>query len=300
VPGTEIEVNDKSLLTEFKSYLRLDRGLSKNTIQAYLRDVTQLSNSSDKGLINLNEEDISNFLKELNQAGLITRSIARIISGLKTFYKFLVAEELLKVSPLELIESPKLPKYLPEVLSHQEIELMISHIDLSKPGGERDKAILMVLYGCGLRVSELVGLTLNDVFFDEGFIKVLGKGSKERLVPIGKRTLDQINHYLEDRSAIKHSKESQGILFLNLRGSNISRVSIFKLIKKLASIAEIKKTISPHTLRHSFATILLEGGADLRAVQQMLGHESITTTEIYTHIDKSYLKTIVEQYHPRA
>ncbi len=296
-----LEAN-KYLLEEFKSHIQLERSLSPNTISSYLDDLQKLEiYLQDTSLKNCSEKQIVSFITELDDIGLNKRSIARIISGLKTFYRFLLSEKLIEKNPLEQIETPKLPKYLPEVLSHDEISKLIEQIDLSKKAGERDKTIVMLLYSCGLRVTELVNQQLNNIYFDEGFIKVLGKGNKERLVPIGNKTLDQIKFYLEDlRLHQKPTKGSEGLLFLNLRNGKLSRVHIFKLIKKLAAEAGIKKKISPHTLRHSFATVLVEAGADLRAVQQMLGHESITTTEIYTHLDKSYLKSIVEQFHPRA
>lgn len=293
---------DHSLIEEFTSHLQLERSLSNNTVESYLADIQKLQIFlPDTFLEKINEKEILDFIISLEQVELSKRSIARIISGLKTFYKFLMAENIISVNPLEMIETPKLPKYLPEVLSHQEVLDLIAQIDMSKRTAERDKTIIMVMYSCGLRVSELINQKINNIYFEEGFIKVLGKGNKERLVPIGKKTLEQISFYLEDlRSHQDVKKEAEGLLILNLRGGGLSRISVFKLVKELAAKAGIQKKISPHTLRHSFATVLVEAGADLRAVQQMLGHESITTTEIYTHLDKSYLKSIVEQYHPRA
>lgn len=294
--------NNNNLIDEFRAHLKLERSLSPNTVQSYLADIAKLESFVDhKPLVNCSEREILLFLTELDAIGLSKRSSARIISGLKTFYKFLMTQEWIQYSPLVNIETPKLPKHLPEVLSHEELMSLINAIDLSKPAGERDKTILMLLYSCGLRVSELVNQKINNIFFDEGFIKVIGKGNKERLVPIGNKTLNQISFYFESlRLHQKVQKNAEGTLFLNLRGGKLSRVYVFKLIKELAIKAGINKTISPHTLRHSFATVLVEAGADLRAVQQMLGHESITTTEIYTHLDKSYLKTVIEQFHPRA
>ncbi|MGB0850388.1 MAG: tyrosine-type recombinase/integrase, partial [Bacteroidia bacterium] len=228
------------------------------------------------------------------------RSIARTISGLKTFYKNLVIEEVIEKNPLKMIETPKLPKKLPEVLSHEEIETMLKSIDYSKVSGERDKTIIMLMYSCGLRVSELVALTINDLYLSDGFVRVTGKGDKQRLVPIGKRTIKQLEYYFEGYRNVIENREEISYVILNQRGKKISRTTVFKVIKELAAKAKISKTVSPHTLRHSFATVLVESGADLRAVQQMLGHESITTTEIYTHLDKTYLKSVIQQYHPRA
>jgi integrase/recombinase XerD len=301
--GDQIEINpeDSRLVSEFETHLKLDRSLSVNTINAYISDIGKLLQfSKGKELKSQKSEDISEFLVYLNKLELSPRSAARIISGLKTFYKYLVTIGELESNPLKMIQTPKLPKKLPEVLTHFEIEAMINQIDLSKFSGERDKAIIMLMYGCGLRVSELTELTLNDIYEEDEFIKVTGKGEKERLVPIGKKTLRQIAFYKERyRNHIKR-KADKNYVILNQRGNKISRVFIFSMIKDLAQKAQINKNISPHTLRHSFATVLIEAGADLRAVQQMLGHESITTTEIYTHLDKAYLKTVIEQFHPRA
>ena len=296
------EVSNQNLVRDFKDYLHLERSLSENTVQAYVSDIQQLASSlGSKGLQSVQESELKNYLTQLSKTEVSIRTIARLTSSIKSFYKFLVQEDLIDHNPSAHLSSPKLPKKLPEVLSHEEIMSLLESIDLSKPAGERDKTIIMLLYGCGLRVSELINLKINDIYFDDGIIKVLGKGDKERLVPIGKKTLNQVNLYLEHvRSKLAHTKESKGVLILNQRGSPLSRVYVFKMLQALAVKAGISKQISPHTLRHSFATVLVEGGADLRAVQQMLGHESITTTEIYTHLDKSYLKSIVEQYHPRA
>jgi len=281
--------------------LSLDRSLSKNTINAYKSDVYKLIDFIEGAeLTRVNSEVISNFIHFLRDLGLSPRSTARIISGLKTFYKLLVSEEYISENPLQTILTPKLPKKLPEVLSHVEIELMLEQIDFSKLSGERDKTVVMLLYGSGLRVSELVNLSLNSLFLDDGFIQVLGKGDKERLVPIGGKTIRQVGYYVEHYRNVVKSDLSNNTLILNQRGNKLSRVSVFKAIKELATKAKISKSISPHTLRHSFATVLIEAGADLRAVQQMLGHESITTTEIYTHLDKAYLKSVIEQYHPRS
>ena len=240
------------------------------------------------------------FLFFLNDIGLNPRSVARIISGLKSFYKNLVITEIIEHNPLQTVLTPKLPKKLPEVLSHVEIESMMSHIDFSKISGERDKTIIMLMYGSGLRVSELTSLSISDLYLEDGFIKVLGKGDKERLVPVGAKTIKQIGYYMIHYRNHVANKNDKNKLILNQKGVPLSRITVFKVLKDLAAKAKINKNISPHTLRHSFATVLVEAGADLRAVQQMLGHESITTTEIYTHLDKSYLKSVIEQFHPRS
>jgi integrase/recombinase XerD len=303
MPGVETEISSKNLklVEEFLTYLSLDRSLSINTSNAYKSDVYKLIDFVEGGdLTSVKSDDISRFIQFLSDLSLNPRSIARIISGLKTFYKLLITEEYITENPLQTILTPKLPKKLPDVLSHIEIESMLSQIDFSKLSGERDKTVVMLLYGSGLRVSELVNLSINSLFLEDGFIKVLGKGDKERLVPIGGKTIRQVGYYLEHYRNVVLNDSSQNTLILNQRGNKLSRVSIFKLIKDLAARAQISKSISPHTLRHSFATVLIEAGADLRAVQQMLGHESITTTEIYTHLDKAYLKSVIEQYHPRS
>ncbi len=298
---TEISKRNNELIDEFVSVLTLDRSLSKNTVSAYLADLQKLlSFTENKPLENVSSEEISEFLLFLNEVGLGARSIARIISGLKTFYKQLVIEGLVTTSPLQTIQTPKLPKKLPQVLSHEEISSMMKSVDFSKLTGERDKLIIMLLYGSGLRVSELTSLSVNDIYKEDGFVKVTGKGDKQRLVPIGNKTIEQVKMYLLYYRKNMKNKETDNTLILNQKGNAISRVSVFKIVKDLAAKAKISKNISPHTLRHSFATVLIEAGADLRAVQQMLGHESITTTEIYTHLDKAYLKTVIEEFHPRA
>jgi integrase/recombinase XerD len=298
--GDKTKVRNSELVEDFLAHLSLERSLSKNTISAYQSDIEKLRNfTEDSSLIRVEHETVVQFLKFLEEIGLTARSLARIISGLKAFYKFLVLENLVESNPLQTIDTPKLARHLPEVLSHEEISLMMENINFSKLSGERDKTIIMLMYGSGLRVSELVDLSMNNLFLEDGFIKVLGKGSKERLVPIGAKSIRQVNYYL--RAYRDHvSDNSVPNLILNQRGNKLSRVYIFKLIKELAAKANVQKNISPHTLRHSFATVLIEAGADLRAVQQMLGHESITTTEIYTHLDRTYLKTVIEQFHPRA
>jgi len=281
--------------------ISVDRSLSNNTLNAYISDLKKLiSFCENKDLTTLTKTVILEFINNLNTLGLSPRSTARIISSLKTFYKQQILNETMDANPMQSIKTPKLSKKLPEVLSYDEILKMMEFIDFTKLAGERDKTIVMLLYGGGLRVSELVLLKVNDLFVDEGFIKVKGKGSKERLVPIGAKTINQVSYYVESYRNKVAKADSKNYLILNQRGGSLSRVSVFNLIKKLAVEAGIKKAISPHTLRHSFATTLIEAGANLRAVQQMLGHESITTTEIYTHLDKAYLKTVIEQYHPRA
>ena len=281
--------------------ISVDRSLSNNTLNAYISDLKKLiSFCENKDLTTLTKTMILEFINNLNTLGLSPRSTARIISSLKTFYKQQILNETMDANPMQSIKTPKLSKKLPDVLSYDEILKMMEFIDFTKLAGERDKTIVMLLYGGGLRVSELVLLKVNDLFVDEGFIKVKGKGSKERLVPIGVKTINQVSYYVESYRNKVAKADSKNYLILNQRGGSLSRVSVFNLIKKLAVEAGIKKAISPHTLRHSFATTLIEAGANLRAVQQMLGHESITTTEIYTHLDKAYLKTVIEQYHPRA
>lgn len=290
----------------FKQYLLLEKSLSKNSISAYLHDVKYFENflkaeGIDISPLIVEYTHLLNFVSSLNHAGVAAISQARMISGLRAFYKYLLMEELLQKDPTQFLELPKLARKLPEVLGVDEINKMIECIDLSKPLGHRDKAILETLFSCGLRVSELVGLNISEIYFNDEFVKVSGKGNKERLVPIGDAALSAIRIYLEEvRVHLKMQKKFSDTLFLNHLGSALSRVSIFKLIKVLAAKAGIRKNISPHTFRHSFATCLVEGGADLRAVQQMLGHESITTTEIYTHLDKGFLKETIALYHPRA
>lgn len=301
--GSKIEISkiNSDYLEEFITYLTLDRSLSENTIDAYKADICKLLNFVDgKNLALVDTSEITSFIHSMSDVGLSPRSCARIISGLKTFYKHLVVEEVIRSSPLQLVQTPKLARKLPDVLSHEEITSMMEQIDFSKTSGERSKLIVMLLYGSGLRVSELSNLSVNDLFLEDGFIKVLGKGDKERLVPIGGKTIRQVMFYLQHYRRDIENERSKNKLILNLRGAPLSRISIFKVIKELAAKAKIEKTISPHTLRHSFATVLVEAGADLRAVQQMLGHVSITTTEIYTHLDKAYLKSVIEQYHPRS
>ena len=289
----------------FKSYLTLEKSLSKNSIEAYLHDLEKLSQYNDAFKLELAPEDfrlkhIREFIGWLNEMGLSAFSQARIISGIKAFFDYLLHEEMILASPAELIDSPRLARTLPDILSTEEIERIINFIDLSKPYAHRNKAMIEVLFSCGLRVTELVNLKLTDVYGKEKFLRILGKGNKERLVPIGNMALKQIENYLQERAQTKIDPQFKNILFLNNRGKGISRVMVFLIIKKLVREAGINKIISPHTFRHSFATVLIENGADLRAVQAMLGHSSITTTEIYTHLDRQYLHTVVNEFHPRG
>ena len=296
----------RSAANGFQQYLQLEKSLSKNSITAYLHDVRYFENyliqeHNSLGPLSVQYQHLLSFVHALNQAGVAGMSQARMISGLRAFYKYLLLEDVLQNDPTQFLEMPKLARKLPEVLSLEEIDQMLATIDMSKPMAHRDKAIIETLFSCGLRVSELVGLHISDIFFKDEFVKVTGKGNKERLVPIGDQALTALQIYIQQvRVHMKVNKKFEDIVFLNLMGSAFSRISVFKLIKQLAEKAGIQKTISPHTFRHSFATCLVEGGADLRAVQQMLGHESITTTEIYTHLDKRYLQETIALYHPRA
>ena len=294
----------ESSIKEFKYYLRIERSLADNTIQSYLRDINKLADYCNQlkiDEINVKVNDIRNFINHLNNDQISARSQARIISGIKAFYKYLILEDYIKDDPTLLIENPKIGLKLPEVLSVNEIEIIISSIDLSKKHGQRNKAIIETLYSCGLRVTELINLKISNINFKEEYIKVIGKGNKERLTPIGSNALKYIQIYVNEvRIHQKINKGHEDIVFLNNRGSKLSRVMIFTLIKNTLEKCGIKKKVSPHTFRHSFATHLIEGGADLRAVQEMLGHESITTTEIYTHLDKDYLRSNIMQFHPRS
>ena len=300
-------MNWVSTIKGFKNYLQLERSLSKNSIKAYLHDVEKLFQFLELKGIDLPPEKVAQkhieeFLMWISELGLNARSQARILSGLKAFYKYLMMEDIIDNSPAELIESPKIGRKLPEVLSIEEINEVINAIDLSKPEGERNKAMLETLYSCGLRVTELINLKVSNLLLDEGFVRVVGKGDKERITPIGSIAIKQIKIYVASKRNHMNNidKKSEDTLFLNRRGKQLTRVMIFTIIKNLAQKAGIKKTISPHTFRHSFATHLVEGGADLRAVQEMLGHESITTTEIYTHLDREYLRQAILDFHPRA
>ena len=294
-------------VNEFKNYLKLERSLSNNSIDAYLLDIRKLTSfisenySTSLSIENINVSIIESFIKYLFKSESSTYSQARIVSGLKSFFNYLLLEEKIDINPMELIDSPKLVRKLPETLSIQEIEIIINAVDLDSKEGMRNKAILETLYSCGLRVSELVNLKVQNLFLDIGFIKVLGKGMKERLVPIGTKAAECISLYMNEyRISINISEGFEGYLFINRRGKNLTRNMIFIIVKDLVKKAGLNKNISPHTFRHSFATHLIEGGADLRAVQEMLGHESITTTEIYTHLNKNYLKEVVNKFHPRS
>jgi integrase/recombinase XerD len=296
----------QSYIKHFKNYLRLERSLSGNSVEAYVRDVEKLEEYLELAKIDLppakiNEEHLAAFLKYLSELGLAAHSQARMLSGIKAFFKYLLLENEITEDPTELLESPRLPRKLPDVLSYEEIETMLSAIDHSTPEGTRNRAIIEVLYSSGLRVSELTGLQLTHCYFDIGFLRILGKGDKVRLVPIGKEAIKYTQIYLEHvRSEIAPAKDAEDIVFLNRRGGQLSRVMIFIMIKDIVEKAGIHKTVSPHTFRHSFATHLIEGGASLRAVQEMLGHESITTTEIYTHLDRDYLRQVITEFHPRG
>lgn len=294
------------LVLQYKNFLKLEKSLAENSIQAYLSDVEKLRqfaelknlNVTPKGITTIHLQD---FLEYINELGMTANSQARILSGLKSFFKYLRFEEIITLEPTALIESPRLGRKLPDTLSYDEIVTILDTIDLSTPAGARNRAMLEVLYSSGLRVSELTNLLLNNLYFDIGFIRVLGKGSKERLVPIGTDARKYLKIYIDlIRCHLPIKKGNDKYVFLNQRGTRISRVSVFNVIKQAAGQAGIQKNVSPHTLRHSFATHLIEGGADLRAVQEMLGHESITTTEIYTHIDRDYLKQTIKDYHPRS
>lgn len=295
-----VEKTWEKKISEFRIYLKLEKSLSENTTLAYVNDVQKLAEYSDKIPKEINFKELENFIYELNSVYISPGSQARIISGIKAFFNFLILENEIENNPAYLLESPKIGQKLPEVLSVEEIDLLQSKIDLSKPEGHRNKAIIETLYSCGLRVSELVNLKLSNLHFKEGFIIVTGKGSKQRLIPVGEKAVYEINYYKEHyRNHLDIKNEFSDILFLNRYGRQLTRVMIFTIVKKLAEKAQINKNISPHTFRHSFATHLVEGGADLRAVQEMLGHESIITTEIYTHIDREYLSQVVKDFHPR-
>lgn len=299
-------MNWETEISEFKNYLKLEKGLSDNSIHAYVTDLYKLVNFlNDKGFKEGPDKVTLVQLKDLmdwvNSRGISPRTQARIISGIKSFYKFLLIEEKVEKDPTALLEAPRVGRKLPEVLSVAEVDTIINAVDTRKPEGQRNKAILETLYSCGLRVSELIDLKISNLFFESGFIKIEGKGSKERLVPISTKAVKEINLYLSEyRRTLKIFPSHEDILFLNRRGKKLSRVMIFTIIKNISKKLNIAKNISPHTFRHSFATHLIDGGANLRAVQEMLGHESIITTEIYTHLDKEYLKDTLNQFHPRS
>lgn len=298
--------NWQNILKSYEFYLKLERSLSENTIIAYVSDISKLEafldiNNKIRNPQNVKTEDLQEFLLFIVETGLNEKSQSRIISGLKSFFKYLIIEDIITEDPAELIETPRTGRKLPVVLSIEEIENILAAIDVSKPLGHRNRAIIEILYGCGLRVSECAELKISNMFFNEEFIKVIGKGDKQRLVPLGSAAIREIsNYYKSFRNHIAPKKGNSDFLFLNRRGSKLSRVMIFNIVKESCAKAGIQKIISPHTFRHSFATHLIEGGADLRAVQEMLGHESITTTEIYTHIDREYLRGTIIQFHPRS
>jgi integrase/recombinase XerD len=296
-------------IRHFGSYLKLERSLAGNSIEAYLRDVEKLQQfmklkHADISPLKVSSRNLQGFIEYINELGMSAYSQARILSGIKAFYKYLLFEELIENDPTALIEGPKIGRKLPDTLSYPEIEKLLEAIDLSTPEGARNRAILEVLYSSGLRVTELVDLKLNNVDFEIGFLRVIGKGNKERLVPIGRDALRYTKIYIDEiRGKYPHKTAQKGFevfVFLNRNGRKLTRVMIFTIIKNLAKSIGLKKTISPHTFRHSFATHLIEGGADLRAVQEMLGHESITTTEIYTHLDRDYLRQVIKEFHPRG
>lgn len=287
----------------YKSYLEIEKSLSENSVLAYMRDIEKLTDyliieQKELSPVTISTKDLQAFLQWIAALGVSVGTQARIISGIKSFFQYCIIEKIISNDPSLLLETPKMKRKLPEVLSYEEIEKIIAQIDLSTPEGCRNRAMLETMYSCGLRVSELVGLKLNHLFLDVGFIRVIGKGDKERLIPIGKEAIKHIEFYMGYRKQMKVAKGNDAYLFLNRRGAMLTRVMVFLILKELTEKAGIKKNISPHTFRHSFATHLVEGGADLRAVQEMLGHESITTTEIYTHIDRNYLRKTLEQFHP--
>ena len=294
----------KSIIKGYENYLKIEKSLSVNTVDAYVRDINKMDDffnaeDSKKKMNSINHEDFQNYLAYLNKLKINARSQSRVISSIRSFFKYLMIEKIIDHNPSELLENPKTGKKLPEFLTIDEIDSLVSQIDRSKPDGERNIAILEVLYGCGLRVTELIELKISEIYWKEGFIRIIGKGNKERLVPLGRIASKHLKIYLSDiRVHKKINNQFVDHVFINKNGKKLSRVMIFKIIKKLTEKAGIRKNVSPHTLRHSFATHLVEGGADLRAVQEMLGHQSITTTEIYTHLDKNYLKQNILDYHP--
>jgi integrase/recombinase XerD len=290
------------LASAYRTHLLLEKSLSRNSVEAYMDDLEKLLNylySINKHPREVALEDLQELVISLHEMGINPRSQARIISGIKSFYRFMEMEKHIDRNPTELLEAPKIGLKLPAFLTLPEINAMIDSIDLSQPEGQRNKAILETLYSCGLRVSELIGLRFSNLYLGEGFIRVEGKGGKQRLVPISKTAIKEIHLYLEDRNHIAVKKGHEDILFLNRRGTSLSRVMIFKLVKRFAEQAGVRKNVSPHTFRHSFATHLLEGGANLRAIQAMLGHEKITTTEIYTHLDRDFIRNEILEHHPR-
>ena len=290
-------------LTSYKNFLKLEKSLSANTIEAYMKDIQKFIDfAQTEGPLTVTQADIRAFIDDMDtEQDMSAHSQARILSGIKSFFKYLVIHDVIDHDPSEMIETPKLGRKLPTVLSPEEIDQLIEAVDLDSETGYRNRAILETLYGCGLRVSELISLKLTDLHFDESYLKIRGKGSKERLVPIGRSVKDSITLYIHNyRQTLDIGRKDENILFLNRRGHAMTRVMVFTIIKDLAQKIGLKKPISPHTFRHSFATQLLEGGADLRAIQEMLGHESITTTELYTHLDKEYLRDTILRFHPRS
>ena len=291
----------ESTLKHYLAYLLLERGLSENTRTAYCMDVERFAAwlSPEVAPVDVTREHLENFIYQLHEAGIAPRSQARIISGLKSFFRYLTVDNIRPDDPMALIEAPSIGRHLPEVLTVEEIDAMVEAIDLLEPLGRRNRAIIETLYGCGLRVSELINLEISKIYFDEEYVVVTGKGNKERIVPISQSAITEIRHYLPDRELLPIKAGEENILFLNRRGKRLTRVMIFYIVKELALLAGIAKDVSPHTLRHSFATHLLEGGANLRAIQQMLGHADISTTEIYIHIDRSRLRKEILEHHPR-
>jgi integrase/recombinase XerD len=300
------DMNWEQEVNGFRNYLKVEKGLSDNSIHAYITDLLKLVQFLKEKGYDINPEQVKldhlkEMMKWINDKGISPRTQARIISGIKSFYKYLLIEEKVDKDPTALLETPKVGRKLPEILSVEEIDTIINAVDTKKPEGQRNKAILETLYSCGLRVSELIDLKISNLFFESGFVKIEGKGSKERLVPISTKAIKEINLYLSEyRRNLRIHPDHEDILFLNRRGKKLSRVMIFTIIKNITRKLGLEKNISPHTFRHSFATHLIDGGANLRAVQEMLGHESIITTEIYTHLDKEYLKNTIIQYHPRS
>ena len=293
---------EKDIMSRYDTYLRLEKSLSPNSIDAYMTDLDKLARFAEtegKKLADITYDDLQQFVAQLRDIGIHPRSQARILSGIKSFYHFLLLDGYITTDPTELIESPKIGLRLPEVLTLGEVDRILDSIDLTTPEGQRNRAMLEVLYSCGLRVSELVGLRYSDVYPKEGFVRVEGKGGKQRLVPISDTALREIRNYLIDRNQVVAKKGFEDILFLSRRGTALSRIMVFHIIKEQAEKAGVQKNVSPHTFRHSFATHLLEGGANLRAIQEMLGHEKITTTEIYTHIDRAFLRREILEHHPR-
>jgi len=299
-------MNWDDALKDFQAFLKLEKSLSDNSVQAYSSDIQRLINYLTDIDVTITPEKVrldhlKTFLAKNNELGMSPRTQTRVISGIKAFYRFLLLDDRINDDPTALLESPRIGRKLPDVLNVEEINKIIDAVDLSKSEGHRNRAILEVLYSCGLRVSELIGLRLTDLYLDKGFVRVIGKGDKERLVPIGVKAAKEIKNYMPDRNNLPRIDASgEDILFLNRRGKPLTRVMIFTIVKNLCKLAGIKKQVSPHTFRHSFATHLIEGGADLRAVQEMLGHESILTTEIYTHLDREFLRETISSYHPRS